>query len=242
MNKRKRTSPIWTIEKQELEKLVDQCSTMTEVLNYFGLKNKGGNHRTLKNRLEYEDIDYQKFKDNFRKGRINPIIPLDKILVQESEYSRTNLKRRLINNNLLENKCSNCGLGPEWDGKFLVMILDHINGIPNDHRLSNLRLLCPNCNSQTQTFSGKKNTITKLCQCGQIVCKNRSQCLACSKKSPRYNSRKVERPSKEVLQKMLWEKPTIQLASELGVSDTCICKWAKAYQIDKPPRGYWGFK
>ena len=57
MNKRKRTSPIWTIEKQELEKLVDQCSTMTEVLNYFGLKNKGGNHRTLKNRLEYEDID-----------------------------------------------------------------------------------------------------------------------------------------------------------------------------------------
>lgn len=51
--------------------------------------------------------------------------------------------------------------------------------------------------------------------------------------------RKVERPSKEELQKLLWEKPTLQLAKQFGVSDKAIEKWAKAYGLTKPPRGYW---
>jgi 5-methylcytosine-specific restriction endonuclease McrA len=48
-----------------------------------------------------------------------------------------------------------CGQQPMWNGKQLVLILDHINGINNDNRLENLRLLCPNCNSQTPTFAGR---------------------------------------------------------------------------------------
>jgi hypothetical protein len=51
--------------------------------------------------------------------------------------------------------------------------------------------------------------------------------------------RKVLRPSKEELQKMLWEKPTLHLAKDLGVSDKAIEKWAKKYGCTKPPRGYW---
>lgn len=51
--------------------------------------------------------------------------------------------------------------------------------------------------------------------------------------------RKVERPSKEELGRLLWEKPTIQLAKQFGVSDKAIEKWAKSYGLKKPPRGYW---
>ena len=47
---------------------------------------------------------------------------------------------------------------PFWNGKKLVFQLDHINGKRNDHRLENLRWLCPNCHSQTETYCGKKNT------------------------------------------------------------------------------------
>lgn len=51
--------------------------------------------------------------------------------------------------------------------------------------------------------------------------------------------RKVERPSKEELFKLVWEMPTIKLAEKFGVSDKAIGKWCKSYGIDKPPRGYW---
>jgi len=53
------------------------------------------------------------------------------------------------------------------------------------------------------------------------------------------NSRKVIRPSKEELEKLLWEKPTTQIAEQFGVSDKAIEKWSKNYGINKPPRGYW---
>jgi hypothetical protein len=65
------------------------------------------------------------------------------------------LKKRLIRAGLLVNCCSVCGLRPEWQGQLLVMILDHINGDRSDNRIENLRLLCPNCNSQQPTFAGK---------------------------------------------------------------------------------------
>ncbi|GAA6619108.1 group I intron-associated PD-(D/E)XK endonuclease [Scytonema sp. NUACC26] len=55
----------------------------------------------------------------------------------------------------------------------------------------------------------------------------------------RINTRKVPRPSKEELQKLVWEKPTSQITKDFGLSDKAIEKWCKAYSIEKPPRGYW---
>ena len=58
----------------------------------------------------------------------------------------------------------------------------------------------------------------------------------------RFKTRKVERPSKEELHKLLWEKPTQKIAEDYGVSDKAIEKWSKFYGINKPPRGYWAKK
>ena len=54
---------------------------------------------------------------------------------------------------LIPYRCSVCGIEPMWQSKPLTLVLDHINGVNNDNRLQNLRFLCPNCNSQTNTFS-----------------------------------------------------------------------------------------
>lgn len=66
----------------------------------------------------------------------------------------TKFKSRLIKANLIEYKCSCCGI-TEWNGKPLTLQLHHINGNNRDNRLENLTFLCPNCHSQTDNFSGK---------------------------------------------------------------------------------------
>jgi 5-methylcytosine-specific restriction endonuclease McrA len=79
-------------------------------------------------------------------------LPLPILLANST--SRKAVKRRLLLEGILENVCSECGLR-EWRGKALAMHIDHINGIRTDHRLENLRMLCPNCHSQTPTYGGR---------------------------------------------------------------------------------------
>lgn len=62
-------------------------------------------------------------------------------------------KRYLIYKN--GNKCSICDILPYWNNKPLTLILDHVNGVPNDWHISNLRLICSNCDSQLPTYKNK---------------------------------------------------------------------------------------
>lgn len=70
------------------------------------------------------------------------------------------LKKKIIKDKLLEHKCNECSLENKWNNKNLVLHLDHINGNRKNNRLDNLRFLCPNCHSQTETYTGK-NKIKK---------------------------------------------------------------------------------
>ena len=70
------------------------------------------------------------------------------------------MRKYFIKGEYVEHKCSICGQEPEWQGKPLTLILDHINGINNDHSLENLRWVCPNCNQQLDT-TGSKNQAYK---------------------------------------------------------------------------------
>jgi len=87
--------------------------------------------------------------------------PLSEILVKRSTYANLlQLKKRLVAEGLLLYACALCGIA-EWLGRRLVLQLDHINGVGDDHRLVNLRLLCPNCHSQTNTYCGKNMARTR---------------------------------------------------------------------------------
>lgn len=87
--------------------------------------------------------------------------PLGELLA--TSKSGATIKRRLLRAGILENRCDDCGL-TEWRGRPISIQLDHRNGIRNDNRLENLRMLCPNCHSQTETFGTRnwKNIRTKL--------------------------------------------------------------------------------
>lgn len=99
-----------------------------------------------------------------RRGRIvsrEPMRPIEDLLVCGRPSARGNIKRRLLLDGTLRNECYICGQGPTWNGEPLVMVLDHINGVKLDWSIYNLRMLCPNCNSQTPTFCGRNTRKTK---------------------------------------------------------------------------------
>ena len=88
-------------------------------------------------------------------GRSNRM-PLEELLSRpNTSNTRMALKRRLIGDGVLANVCLICGIKPSWCGKPLTLQLDHINGDGTNHSPENLRLLCPNCHSQTSTFGGR---------------------------------------------------------------------------------------
>lgn len=227
-----RTSIIWKIPKSELFEIVQRETSLARIIKHFGL-NASSNYKTLKRRLNEENIDYSHIPLGVgsNKGRLIPktLKPLKEVMIKNSTYDRGSLKKRLLKNKMLKNYCYNCGLPAFWNGKKLILVLDHINGVNNDHRLKNLRMLCPNCNSQTDTFAGKTHKIRYNCkQCGVSITRyaKSGYCSSCYGKI--YVRRKVkDRPSKKQLLKKIKKTNYCAVGREYGVSDNTIRKWLK---------------
>lgn len=111
------------------------------------------------------------------------ILPLEQILVEHSTYlNLRSLKDRLLRAGLLHYHCYICGL-TKWLGERISLQLDHINGIPDDNRLLNLRLLCPNCHSQTETYGAKRLKQHHFCpDCSTEVSRPHNRCSSCAMK------------------------------------------------------------
>lgn len=91
------------------------------------------------------------------------------------------LKKYLLKNNIVENKCSICNMLPLWNNMPLNLQVDHINGDHYDNRIENLRFICPNCHSQTDTYTGRnvKQYDVKHCTGCNKKLKNNNATLKC---------------------------------------------------------------
>jgi len=178
--------------------------------------------------LNEDKIDFTKFSQNFGKGQLNSFVPLEKILVENSSFSRSHLKKRLIKNGLLEKKCQICGMEPTWNNNPLSLVLDHINGVNNDNRIENLRLLCPNCNSQTSTFAGRQLKKQFYCsECHKVISRWGERCRSCATKGQvdiGERPTKIDWPDTKVLIEMVNASSYLAVARKLGVSDNAIRK------------------
>lgn len=148
------TSKVYQCSEEEFIDLVIQSKTFFDIAQALGYAPNGRHsYDLIKKRCNELNIDTSHLGNRSGNGGVIIKQSLDEILVKNSTYQNmSSLKRRLINEKRLDYVCALCGNTGEWNGKELVLQLDHINGDHKDNRIENLRFLCPNCHSQTETF------------------------------------------------------------------------------------------
>ena len=227
----------WTDE--QMFNALKSSSTISEVLRKLGLKVRPGNYSTVKKFVKYHNIDLTHMTGKSIMGSLNKARLLADIMVVNSQCNRCHLKSRLLKEKLLKNECCLCGINGIWCGRPIIMVLDHINGIGDDNRLENLRMLCPNCNSQQKTFCRKnghmaipKSKKGRCLDCGSPIWDTSLRCSKCLG----LMLRRAARPSKEDLEKMISTMTWVDIGKKYGVSDNSIKKWAWQCGIDYAPR------
>ena len=145
------------IDKEEFVKVCSESPTMSTAAAKLGL------HFNTFKKLAIElgcYVPNQGGKGTKKNGNESRTVPLEEILAGLHPHFQTHkLKNKLLKSGTVTNECLVCGIS-SWQGKKLTCELDHINGDRTDHRLENLRILCPNCHSQTETFRSKNRKKT----------------------------------------------------------------------------------
>jgi len=127
----------------EIKEIIAQCNNISHMLTT--LKVNSCYHYKIKNFIENNNISIAHFKTTYYSKAHN----------NNTIRSNTAFKRQLINEEKLVNKCAICNLETLWNNKPIMLQLDHINGDHFNNDIINLRLLCPNCHSQTDTYTGR---------------------------------------------------------------------------------------
>ncbi len=249
----------------QARRAIAESRSWAEALRKLHYCHTGGNPRTLKKYAGLWGISTGHFdptaapREALRRNGMRVQLPLEQILVRGSSYSRSNLKRRLFTEGLKEPVCEMCGQDELWRGQPMGLILDHVNGVRNDNRLQNLRILCPNCAATLDTHCGRNGKVvpfTREClRCGRrFRVKYRTHRYCCRECGIRWSRkeaavegrgqfgrptplrRKVERPPYDQLLREIEETSYLAVGRKYGVSDNAIRKWVRWYEREAERR------
>ncbi|MFI1835300.1 HNH endonuclease signature motif containing protein [Streptomyces olivaceoviridis] len=150
----------WT--RDILEPVVAASASVNEVVRRLGLDSVGGHQANIARRIKAYGIDTSHFTPVVRTERMRHNqrrrTPEEILVEDRSAHAPRIPSRRLkraMNELGVPECCALCGIGPVWRGKPLPLEVDHIDGDWRNNRVDNLRFLCPNCHSTTDTYRGR---------------------------------------------------------------------------------------
>jgi len=213
---------------EELLKLAAASYSVSDMMRRMGLIPAGGNHTHYKKKLQ--QLGFKNFK--IRPKKPTPTIKKrsieDYLVIDGPRVNGSKLRKLLVESGLKQHRCEICGI-ENWLDKPISLHLDHIDGDRSNNKIKNLRILCPNCHSQTPTygridskrFGSPERLKPKCSQCGEtcyIYGKNQI-CRRCFDKS---RPTKINWPAN--LAEMVANSSKRQVAKMLGVSDKAVAK------------------
>lgn len=151
-----------TYTDEALTRAVATNISIAGVLRSLGIRQAGGSHAHMGRRIRGLGLDTSHFRGQAHNTGIHRVrLTAVEILVRNSPDAprrKPGLLRRALIELGIPHECSDCHTPPTWRGKDLILHVDHIDGDYANCTLANLRFLCPNCHSQTETFCRKSPT------------------------------------------------------------------------------------
>lgn len=149
------------IPEGRLREAVKHSTSYADVMRRLGLDVNDTNHRRIRRAAARLGLDTTHFKRRSwgRPERPTPAPIAHRVLVLlPREAGRTNRAQlhRALNEIGVPYVCKCCGNAGEWLGQPITLQIDHVNGDWRDNRSENLRYLCPNCHSLTDTWCRQK--------------------------------------------------------------------------------------
>ena len=202
-------------------------TSYTEALRKLGYSGGGNSNKVLKERIEKLGLDTSHFNSYTSYSFSKKKLENEEWFIKNCNRDNKSSKKRLLEMGVA-NKCAICGLLPVWNNQTLILQLDHIDGDNTNNEISNLRLVCPNCHTQTETFCNRnKNVYSPKClKCNQKISGSGKTglCISCSSINRR---RFKDRPSKSILLKQVESIGYVATGKMYNVSDNTIRKWLK---------------